>query len=151
MANGEEESPKPAGNLARKIIWILIAIAFVVIAAVFAKTMFFRPSPEPIGDSGADAGGTAMPQERGEVIEIGEYLTNLAKPNEESYIAVKVAVELDGSLEKEKVDEIREELNTRRIEMKQVIGDVLRARNRDDLSTESGLQGLRQEIRRANE
>ena len=81
---------------------------------------------------------TPVPVEPGPIVEVGEFLTNLAKPDEDAYISVKVAVELDAEPDSEEATMLMTEMTTREIEFRSVIEEVLRTRNREMLSGESG-------------
>ena len=61
---------------------------------------------------------------------------------------MKVAVELDGEAGSKKARELSKELNARKIEFKQVVEAVFQSRTRDDLSSETGREGTRQEMLR---
>jgi len=145
MAEGEENQEAPAKSKSRLIIWICVAIAFVVIVGVFAKTVLFPaartqepiPIPSAVGDN-----------EPGPIIEVGDFLTNLAKPDEEILISVKIAVELDVKVDSKEAIALMQEIEARSIELRQVVEEVLRKRNREDLATESGRDGMRKEIER---
>ena len=61
---------------------------------------------------------------------------------------MKVAVELDAAAGSKKARELSKELNARKIEFKQVVEEVFQSRTRDDLSSETGREGTRQEMLR---
>ncbi len=144
MADGEETPKETPKSKSRIVIWVCVFLAFVAIFGVFVKFMFFPEKPEPI---------TGTPsaieiQEPGPVVEIGDFLTNLAKPDEDSFISIKVAAELDVTPGSKESAELTAELTSRDIELKQIIEEILRERNRESLTGESGLDGVRSEILR---
>lgn len=144
MANEEEAKQPQAKSKTRGIILAFVGLAFLLIGAAFVKTFLFPAREEPI--PGAPSHATSS--ELGEVIEMGDFLTNLAKPNEQTYISVRVAVELEAKIGSKEANETKAEIEHRKIELKQVVEEVLRSRNREDLSTETGVEGMRQEILR---
>lgn len=147
---GEEEVKQQAPQAkpkSRLIIWICIGLAFVAIVAVFVRFLFFQPVRDPLSGTGVTAPSTVI-TEPGEIIELGDFLTNLSRPDEETYISVRVAVELDARPGSREATQLSAELKSRSLELKQVVEEVLRSRNREDLATETGLEGMRQEILR---
>jgi len=147
MAVEEEAQDKPrqaGASKSRTIILACVGLAFVVVVAVFVKTLMF-PSG---GGMGIQAGNSATLTEPGEVLQMWEILTNLSKPDQDIYISVKVAVELDAAPGSREARELSRELNARKIEFKQIIEEVLQSRTRDDLSSETGREGTRQEMLR---
>ena len=148
---GEEETqdkPRPAGvSRSRIIILACVGLAFVVVVAVFLKTLMFPNAAGP-GGMGIQAGNSSTLAEPGEVLQMWEILTNLAKPDQDIYISVKVAVELDAAADSREARDLSRELNARKIEFKQIIEEVFQSRTRDDLSSETGREGTRQEILR---
>jgi flagellar basal body-associated protein FliL len=100
--------------------------------------MFFPEKPEPI-TGGSSAIET---QEPGPIVEIGDFLTHLAKPDEDSFISIKVAAELNAVQGSRESADISAELASRDIELKQIVEEILRTRNRESLSGESGLEGV---------
>lgn len=151
MAVEEESQDKPRQggvSKSRTIILACVGLAFVVVVAVFVKTLMFPESGAIVEGSGTGNGGGVSVMEPGEVLQIWEILTNLAKPDQDIYISVKVAVELDAMAGSKEARELSKELNARKIEFKQVVEEVLQSRTRDDLSSETGREGTRQEILR---
>jgi flagellar basal body-associated protein FliL len=144
MADGEETPKETPKSKSRIVIWACVFLAFVAIFGVFVKFMFFPEKPEPITGTSSEI----EVQEPGPVVEIGDFLTNLAKPNEDSFISIKVAAELDAAPGSKQSADIAAELASRDIELKQIIEEILRARNRESLTGESGLEGVRSEILR---
>lgn len=144
MADGEETPKETPKSKSRIVIWACIFLAFAAVFGVFVKFMFFSRKPEPI--TGAPSENQI--QAPGPIMEIGDFLTNLAKPNEDSFISIKVAAELDAAPGSKEAASISAEVASREIELKQIIEEILRGRNRESLAGESGLEGVRSEILR---
>ncbi len=151
MANDEEpeEKQQPVKKpKSRTIIIAFVGLAFVVIVLVFVKSLVFPTrGGGPLGGAGVEPGDSPSVTQPGEVLQMWEILVNLAKPDQDTFISVKVAVEIDSEPRKD-AEELRKELAGRKIEFKQVIEEILQSRTRDDLSSETGREGTRQEMLR---
>jgi len=144
-----QENQQPAKkSKSRTIILACVGMAFVVIVVVFVKFLMFPDSGARIESGGVELGSGTAETEPGEIVQMWEVLTNLAKPDQDTFISAKVAVELDAKRGSKEEKALKEELNSRKIELKQVIEEIFQSRTRDDLSTETGREGTRQEMLR---
>jgi flagellar basal body-associated protein FliL len=144
---GQEKSPQKKSS-GRKFIWIGVGLVFVVIVLVAGKYIIFGVGNPEVSIPEDPKRSTVTTSEPGEQVVIGEFLSNLAKPDEELYISVTVAVEIDAEPGTSESEAVKSELEARSIEIKQVVEEVLRSRNREDLETQTGVEGMRQEILR---
>lgn len=147
---GEEQTqaPKESASKTRMIIWIGIILAFVLIVGVFARMLIFPPGPQlpQVSENENPAEESPAPaSEPGKYAELGDFLTNLAAPDDDFFISVEISVEIDPTSTKNQ-DKVLQEIENRSIEIKQIVEEVLRSRNREHLAEEEGREGMRKEI-----
>lgn len=144
----QDKSRQAGVSKSRTIILACVGLAFVVVVAVFVKTLMFPNGEAVIEGVGLEGGDRALVTEPGEVLQMWEILVNLAKPDQDIYISVKIAVELNAPVGSREARELSKELHARKIEFKQIVEEVLQSRTRDDLLSETGREGTRQEMLR---
>jgi flagellar protein FliL len=148
MAEAEETAQAPAKPKGRLIIWVFVAVAFLIIIGVFARLILFSPSNNPMK---ATQGQGLAEDEIGEQISLGDFLVNLARPDQDLLLSVNIAVELDARRESKIATDLKGEIDNRELELKETIESVLSARSRDEIDSEIGKEGMKKEmIRKLN-
>ena len=146
MADEEVEGQQQSGRSpVRLITWAFVLVTFLVIIGIFAK-FFFLPSNEMIEQPSAQE--QMGPGEYVSLGTTGEFVSNLAPPDDDAFISVNILAELDAERESKESMAIKEEIMALDEYLQQEIQRVLQSRTRNDLNTPEGQDGMSKEILR---
>ncbi len=146
MVNGESGDKAPAKSKTRIIIWICLGVAFVAIGFTFVNVLPFSPGTPSVEVE-------QPPQGPGAYIPLGsnngEFITNLAPPDDVMVISVTIKVELEADQADTKLTEkLTQELEAKDALMQNIVEEVLRTKTKKDLSSLEGVDGMKKEILR---
>jgi len=177
FSGGETDNSVTAGKkliIVNTVITVLICFLFIgsnyfiVQGVVNSSISKIAANSDSSGDGSSDQSTADAPPERGIILDLGEFILNLSDPNSKRYLKVNVALELSrastdppvegmggggsGGEGKEKANPlqvIQEEMEQYKPAMRDAIISVLSSKTAEELSSLSGKELAKEQIKAA--